>query len=263
MNIAIGAQMYTLRAYTQTAQGLDEALGQVKGMGYDYVQLSGQSADIDPSAIRDMLDKHGLKAPTTHISFDLMQNDFQNVVKTHRIWGAQYPGVGSMPPSYSGAGAEGFRRFAKDASEVAKKFQDEGMTFIYHNHDFEFVNYGGTTGYQILIEESDPALQMEMDTYWVQAGGGDPVRWIQALRGRMDVIHFKDMEIVPWSDGPRKVRQVFCEIGQGNLNWEAIFRACDETGVKYAFVEQDETRRDSAFTSLAMSREFLTGNGFA
>lgn len=259
----IGAQMYTLRAYSQTAEGLDEALGKVKAMGYDYVQLSGQGGGIEPQAIRDMLDRHGLAAPTTHISFDAMREDFASVVKTHRLWGATYPGVGSMPARYAAEGAQGFKAFARDASAVAKKFKDEGMTFIYHNHDFEFVNYGGTVGYEILVSESDPSLQLEMDTYWVQAGGGDPVWWIERLKGRMDVIHFKDMEILPWPEGPRKIRQAFCEIGQGNLNWQGIFNACKATGVKYAFVEQDETRRDSAFTSLSMSREFLTSSGFA
>jgi len=262
MNIAIGAQMYTLREYTQTVQGLDEALAKVKAMGYNYVQLSGQNNGIDPQAVRDMLDKHALKAPTTHISFQMMQDDFAQVVKTHRLWGANYPGVGSMPPEYAQAGAEGFKRFAKDASVVAKQFKDEGMTFIYHNHDFEFINYDGTIGYEILLNESDPSLQMEMDTYWVQSGGGDPVHWIHALKGRMDVIHFKDMEILPNPEGQRRIRQAFCEIGQGNLNWKTIFAACAETGVRYAFVEQDATRRDSAYTSLKMSREFLTQSGF-
>ncbi len=260
--IAIGAQMYTVRAYTQTAEGISDALARVKTMGYDYVQLSGQSADIPPQAIRDALEEYGLEAPTTHISFEAMQNDFEGVVSTHRLWGVSYPGVGAMPAKYSDAGAQGYKQFAKEASAIARRFKDEGMTFIYHNHNFEFVNFEGTLGYDILLNETDPAVQFELDTYWVQAGGGDPAAWIRKLNGRMDVVHFKDMQILPGEENPRAVKQMFCEIGSGNLNWDAIFKACRETKVRYAFVEQDATLRDTPFTSLEMSRTFLTQSGF-
>ncbi len=262
MSMTIGAQMYTVRAYTQDAAGLKDALARVKTMGYDYVQLSGQGAGIDPEAIRDMLDEYGLAAPTTHISFERMQEDFPDVLKTHRLWGVAYPGVGAMPGKYREAGAEGFRQFARDASAVAKRFRDEGMTFIYHNHDFEFIRYDGALGYEILLNESDPDMQFELDTYWVQAGGGDPAAWIRRIAGRMDVLHLKDMQIVADAENRRGLRQVYAEIGQGNLNWDAVFNAARETGVRYAFVEQDETLRETPFVSLKLSRDFLTGRGF-
>ena len=52
----------------------------------------------------------------------------------------------------------------------------------------------------------------ELDTYWIQHGGGDPAAWIRKLKGRADIIHLKDMAM----DGRT---QLFAEVGEGNLNW--------------------------------------------
>jgi sugar phosphate isomerase/epimerase len=65
------------------------------------------------------------------------------------------------------------------------------------------------------------------------------------VKGRMGVVHLKDLEIIDY-------KQVFAEVGEGNLNFKAIIEACREIGVEWYVVEQDECRRDP-FESLAIS----------
>jgi len=48
-----------------------------------------------------------------------------------------------------------------------------------------------------------------------QFGGGDPAQWIRKLRGRVPLVYLKDM-------GIREGKQIFMEVGEGNLNWEEI-----------------------------------------
>ena len=67
--VLTGAQMYSVRTLTQTQEGLDATLKALKEMGYTSVQLSGQNPALDPSAVRDALDKYGLICPATHTSF--------------------------------------------------------------------------------------------------------------------------------------------------------------------------------------------------
>ena len=98
--IQLGAQMYTLREYTKTAEGLREALHKVKDMGYQAVQLSGHGADIAVEQAAEYLQETGLQCAATHISFEEMQDDLAAVVKKHRAWNCQYAGVGSMPGKY-------------------------------------------------------------------------------------------------------------------------------------------------------------------
>jgi len=128
--------------------------------------------------------------------------------------------------------------------------------FGYHTHSFELEKYGGRTGLQILYEESDPKyVKAEIDTYWIQHGGGDPAWWIEKLAGRIPRVHLKVM-------GIRDGKQIMAEVGEGNLNWPRILDACRKAGVEWYIVEQDTCERDP-FESLAISLRNLKAMGIS
>ena len=114
--------------------------------------------------------------------------------------------------------------------------------------------FDGRTGLEILYDESDPdLLKSELDTYWIQHGGGDPAAWIRNLKGRIPTIHVKDMEM-------QGSTQLFAEVGEGNLNWSAILEASRDSGVEWYIVEQDTCQRDP-FESLGISLKNLKAMG--
>ncbi len=128
------------------------------------------------------------------------------------------------------------------------------MVVGYHNHSFEFEKFGDKIGLQIIYDESDPRyLTAEIDTYWVQHGGGDPATWIRKLENRIPQVHLKDMTI-------RGREQIMAEIGEGNLNWPVILDACKSAGVVWYIIEQDKCQRDP-FESLAISLKNLHNMG--
>lgn len=240
----IAAQLYTLREYIKTEQEFEEALRKLKEIGYTAIQLSGLGFS-NYEFIKDVSDKYGMNICATHVSFDRINQEFDDVVKEHKAWGCQYVGISSMPPIYR-ENAEGYSRFAKEASEIGRKLKLNGLTLVYHNHNFEFEKYDGLTGMDILFNETDPeALEFEIDTYWVAIGGTNPVDWINKVKGRMGIVHFKDLAIL-------KGTQIMAEVGEGNLNWAGIIKACDATGVIWVAVEQDKCQRDP-FDSLRIS----------
>ena len=251
MDTFLAAQMYSVREFMKTPKDMATSLARIKKVGYDAVQLSGQGP-VEPADMRKMLDDNGLLACATHISFDQMQHNLKEVIERHHLWETQYVGVGAMPDSYR-QDADGYKRFAQEASEIALQLQDEGLTFVYHNHQFEFTRFGSLTGMDILLRESHPAFEFELDTYWAQTGGGDPAAWIDKLAYRMSVIHFKDMRIVGG-------QPEFAEIGEGNLNWPAILGACEDAGLEWYIIEQDDCPGDP-FDSLALSLRNLRGMG--
>ena len=95
----------------------------------------------------------------------------------------------------------------------------------------------------------------EIDTYWIQHGGGDPASWIRKLKGRLPLVHLKDM-------GISKGKQVMTEVGEGNLNWQEILSACKDAGLIWYIVEQDICQRDP-FESLGISLRNLKGMGLS
>ena len=247
------AQLYTVREFTKTAADFRASMKKVAGIGYTAVQVSA-IGPIPHEEVKAITDEFGLAICITHVGFDYLQNDMGAAIAQHKLWACPNVAVGSMPQVYREGGEAGLKRFAKDATEVGKQLADAGLTFSYHNHSFEFARYGARTGLDVIYEESDPRyLMAELDTYWVQHGGGDVISWIDKLSGRMPVIHFKDMVIV-------EGQQTMAEIGEGNLNWEGIIDACKSSDVEWYAIEQDICRRDP-FESLKISYDNLRGMG--
>jgi len=253
-SMGIAAQLYTVREFMKTPEEIARGLNRVREIGYRAVQVSG-IGPIEPAALKRLLDGEGLIMCNTHTAVDRLWNDIQPVIDEHHLWECKHVAIGGLPKEYR-LGADGYRRFAREASEVGHKLREAGLTFSYHNHSFEFEKFDGRTGLDILYSESDPRyLMAEIDTYWVQHGGGDPMAWIRRFSNRMPVVHFKDMVILNGA-------QTYAEIGEGNLNWPAIIAACGEVGVEWAAVEQDVCQRDP-FESLAISYRNLKAMGLS
>jgi sugar phosphate isomerase/epimerase len=241
----IGAQFYTVREHCKTLDSLDASMAKVAAIGYKSVQISG-IGDFSAADIRATADKHGLSIVITHTNPDMIRHRTDEVIENHKTLGAGYIGIGSMPGHYRGS-ADGVRGFIADYAPAVEKIKAAGMKFMYHNHSFEFERYGGQSVFDLLIEGFDPqAVGFTLDTYWIAHGGGDPAAWLRKLRGRIDTIHFKDLAIAAG-------KQQMAEVMEGNLNWSAIFDACAESGVKWAFVEQDDCYGRDPFECLRTS----------
>ncbi len=254
----LAAQLYTVRDFTKTPKELAATLHKVRQMGYQAVQASA-IGPIAPEEFKALLDSEGLTLCNTHTDYGRLLNDLPAVIAEHKLWNCRHVAIGSMPSAFRGQGEAGFRAFARAANEIGRKLYDAGLTFSYHNHSFEFVRFGQRTGLDVIFEESDPRyLQAEIDTYWVQHGGGDPAAWVRKMRGRMPVVHLKDMVIIQGEEWMGQ--QTMAEIGEGNLNWPAILEACREAGVQWYAVEQDTCQRDP-FESLAISYNNLHAMG--
>ncbi len=250
----VGAQLYTLRDFLKTEEEIKETLQKVKDIGYTEVQLSGVGP-IEPIALGNILKDVGLSAVVTHMAWDRFQNDLDAVIAEHKTWDCKHTAIGGLPPEYFCE--DGIKTFLDELAPISEKLAAEGMDFSYHNHNHEFIHYNGRAWLDTLYSEA-PAemLKAELDLYWVQAGGADPSEWLWRCAGREPVIHLKDMCIVA------ECEQRFAEIGQGNLNWDAIFSEAEDGGVEHFLVEQDDCYGRDPFESLAISYKFLAENGY-
>jgi sugar phosphate isomerase/epimerase len=243
------AQMYTLREYTKTPADIAATLKKVRKIGYESVQLSALGK-IDPKELATILRGEGLTCCATHVSLERMKNETSAVIEEHRLWGCSYTAIGGFFPSE--ATTKTWADFILDYNAVTKKFAGSGLAIGYHNHSHEMAKYDGKTALQMMIEKLDPSIWIEIDTYWITHGGGDPAAWIEKVAGRIPCVHLKDM------GATNKQEQFMMEVGEGNLNWTAIFKACRGAGVKWYIVEQDVCYRDP-FDSLETSLRNLQG----
>ncbi|MCY0874947.1 MAG: sugar phosphate isomerase/epimerase [Firmicutes bacterium] len=245
----IAAQLYTLRDHLKTPEQIASSLQRVRAIGYEAVQVSGLGP-IDPVELKALTDDSGLQICATHVSYDSLKNHLPDVIRTHQLWACEYVGLGMLPEVYRNS-KEGYEAFVREFSEIGRHLADHNLHLVYHNHDLEFVRFDGVTGLDLLLQGASPqTYSLELDTYWVQAGGASPIEWIEKAAGQLKVIHLKDMAV----DGRTAV---MAEIGEGNFNWPAIIEACRNSGVQWYAVEQDVCKRDP-FESLAISFSYLS-----
>jgi sugar phosphate isomerase/epimerase len=246
----VGAQLYSARDYTKTPQDIYATLKRVKEQGFDVIQISGFGpCDID--LLAGWVTELGLEVCVTHSPWARLSDpaELKTLIAEHQKLGCSHIGLGARPGDVFPNSYEGYTRFIKKAGEICKQVQGEGLTFGYHNHDMEFEQWNGVRAIDRLIEEC-PGLYFILDTFWVQAGGGNPVTYIEKLRGRIKVIHFKDYRI-------KNHQRQFAEIGQGNLDWDQIIPLCKATGIPYAVIEQDSDWLIDPFESFSLSLRFL------
>jgi sugar phosphate isomerase/epimerase len=251
----VGAQLYTVREFTKDLPGIAASLKKVADIGYTAVQISG-FGQADPKEVAKLCEDNGLKVVSTHIGWNEFLDDLDTVIETHKLWKCDHPAIGGLPGEYHTP--DGLKRFLDELAPIAEKLAAAGMDFSYHNHNHELVKYDGKTWLAMLYEQAPPdMLKAEIDTFWIQAGGGDPAAWVRMCAGREPLLHLKDFAMAPG----REWR--FAEIGEGNMNWASILQAAQEGGVEWYLVEQDRCYERDPFESLAISLRNLKAMGLS
>ncbi|MDR0503227.1 MAG: sugar phosphate isomerase/epimerase [Treponema sp.] len=250
----IGVQMYTVREYLKTPKEINSSLKRIKEMGFDMVQLSG-NGPIDNNELAAMLKDNGIQAVGTHSPWERVadKDELARLIEEHKVLGCGQIGIGIKPNIYPDT-YDGYTGFIKKVNEICDQLDGTGLGFGYHNHELEFMKFNGVCAMDRLIEEC-PKCEFTLDVFWVQAGGKDPCEYMDKLKNRIRILHLKDYRVCA------RQRQ-FAEIGQGNLNWPAIFSRCDQYGIPCAVIEQDGDFLKDPFESLALSRKFLVDEGY-
>jgi sugar phosphate isomerase/epimerase len=245
----LAVQCYTIREQCRDAGSFAESMQKVKAIGFSAVQISGVGP-IPEAEIARICAGEGLAICATHESGATICNSPQRVIDRLGALGTRYT---AYPyPHVPLDTATQVHELAAQLDRAGAALHAAGQVLTYHNHAVEFRRFGARTALDILYAETKPAhLQGEIDTYWVQTGGGDPVRWIEHLCGRLPLLHLKDYAI-----GADGAPAQMAEIGNGNLDWARIIPAAERAGCVWFIVEQDVCPGDP-FASLRQSWDFL------
>ncbi len=253
---SVGIQLYSLRELLpKDVKGVIQKVAQT---GYKEVETYGYTAEagywgLDAKAFKALLDDNGLKAPSGHFGLDeYIKTGDQEILKP-LIAGAAALNMEYFTCPYLSeelrTSLEDYKKVAARLNEAAKLCKESGLQMAYHNHDFEFVKYGDTTGYDILLAETDKSMvQFEMDLYWVVRSGNDPVALFEKHPGRFVMWHVKDMD--------KTNNTINTEVGNGKIDFKSIHKHAAQAGLKHLIVEQENFSIDP-FESIKKSFDYV------
>ena len=241
----LGLQLYTVR--DQLASGRSAVLEAIRGFGYAAVEP--YDVLTDPEALRADLDEAGLAVCAVHAK--ALGEDTDAYLDGASTVGADTVIVPwAAPERY--ADADAIRALARELNEGAARAAGRGLRFGYHNHAFELAMVGGRTGLEALADALDPAVLLEVDTYWAAVGGQDVPALLGRLGDRVRYLHVKD--------GPVTKDDPMTAVGGGRMPVAEILAACPSA--EWHVVELDRCATD-VLTAVRDSLDWLTSRGLA
>ena len=258
-----GLALYTVR--DDMAIDARKTLTAVADAGYAYVEAAeykeGKFFGLSPQEFKAILNDVGLKPISTHQG-DLTYENVDQMIAAVKEVGFKYFVLPVPPMDRYTEHDDGTRtmsdedvKFTTDLiNKVAKKCNAAGLELLYHNHEFEFQKTEkGIVPIEYFLENTDPKMvNFEMDLYWVTKAGADPVAYFEKYPGRFKLWHVKDMD----TEGK------FSPVGEGTIDFGRILKEKKTSGMKYYFVEQDDSWDKAPLEVIKISHEGTKKIGF-
>ncbi|HVW10243.1 MAG TPA: sugar phosphate isomerase/epimerase [Bryobacteraceae bacterium] len=269
----IGLELFTVRDAMQ--KDYEGVLAKIASFGYKEIEPASGYNNMSPKDWRAMLDRYGLSSPSTHSGLP-PGDTVEARLEGGQVMGFKYienlggggPGGGGRGASGGGRGPAGpgaagrgpggpggqarttetIKRQAQTLNENGKVAQKFGMKMIVHNHTQEFAVLAddpNKRAYDILLAETDPALvTMQLDIGWASVAGQDILAMFKKNPGRFECWHVKDATDIKYlpvemSMADRMRAAYLVPVGQGQVDYKAIFAQAKQAGMKHFCVEQD------------------------
>jgi len=237
----IGVQLYTLRK--EVEKDPVGTITKVAKLGYNQVETYGYNNrkwyGLSVDEFNKLLKANNLTSPSGHtfggqffLTNDNWQEQWKVAVADAKAIGQEFIVVPWLDQQHRDA--DNYKKLAAILNKAGEISKQSNVKLAYHNHDFEFANLNGQTetGFDILLNQTDKSLvYFELDIYWATKAGQDPISLFKKYPGRIAMWHVKDMDNTP--------EKKFTEVGNGTIDFPAIFKMSKTSGMKYFFVEQD------------------------
>jgi len=235
---AFGIQTYSFR--NSFPKGVEATLDTIKSFG--ITELEGNAPEgMTPQQFRKLADARGLRIPSTGCGYDELVKDPQAVANTAKILGAKYVMTAWIPHERGKFTLENAKKAVADFNAGGKVLKENGITFCYHTHGFEFQPYEDGTLLDYIIKNTNPEyVSFEMDILWTHFGGGDPVALLKKYGKRFKLLHVKDLKKGTPKDltgGTDQDNDVV--LGTGEIDIAGVIREANKIGIKHFFIEDE------------------------
>ena len=232
-----GVVSFTFR--NEFAKDLPGTLDKIKAMGITNVEFSNFFGKT-PAEIRAMLDARGMRCSSIGVGYDNLNTKLETVVQDAKTLGAEFVRIGSVPHKGPMDLALA-QKTIEDFNRFGQKLKENGLTFCYHNHGFEFTASQDGTYFDYIVQNTDAnSVFFEMDVVWMHLPGQNPATMLKKYPKRFKLMHLKDLKIgVPSSTAGSTPNENCVVLGTGQINYPEILKAARKSAVKYFYIEDE------------------------
>ena len=244
---------WMFQLYSARNTDIGDALKIISSAGYTQVEAYGESF-VDADAFMELLKSNGLSVPSMHINLGPLRDASDAMLARAKQFATSHIVCPYLAPEERPDSTAGWKALAQELSALAKPWIDNGRTFAWHNHDFEFEALAdGTVPMQVILDEA-PDIQWEIDVAWIARAAADPMPWIKKYGSRISAVHLKDIAPV----GECVDEDGWADFGHGTVDWKALMPALLKTGATHYAVEHDNPNDLERFAkrSIASARQF-------
>ena len=224
----LSLQLYSARNFPP----LEAQLATIARSGFTNVETFGPLHE-DAARTRRLLDQHGLTAKSAHFSLDMVENHPVRTLEIARTLGVVVVVAAYLAPEQRPTGIDDWKSLGIRLARAGDGFGRHGLRFAWHNHDFEFAAL--PDGSNPIEHVLGPDLLWEADLAWVVRGNADPKAWLERYRGRIPLVHVKDIA----SAGQNTGEDGWADVGTGTLAWAKLWNACAAAGAQIMIAEHD------------------------
>jgi len=234
-----GVQAYTFRR--SFPNGVEATLDSIKRMG--FTEIEGGGGKLAPEEFKRLCNERGITIPSSGAGYDELVKDAAGVAAKTKALGATYLMCAWIPHEKGNFTLENAKKAVADFNAAGKILKENGITFCYHVHGYEFQPYEKGTLLDYIIANTNPQyVSFEMDVLWTQFGGGDPVALLKKYGNRWKLMHLKDLRKGTPKDltgGTSTENDV--ALGTGEIDIPGILREANKIGIKHFFIEDESS----------------------
>jgi len=237
----IGLQLYSLRNQFKT--DVPGTLAKIKSWGITEIE-GGGTYGLPMDDYKKMLANNNLKMVSVGADFNILATNPQAAVDEAKAFGATYIMCAWVPHNGTDFSIADIQKAITVFNTAGKLIHDNGLTFCYHPHGYEFRPYENGTLFDYLVKNTNPEyVNFEMDVFWVKHPGQDPVALLQKYPKRFLMLHLKDRQ--PGTEGNQNGTaddNTNVVLGKGDVNIAAVMKEAKKIGIKHYFIEDESPR---------------------
>ena len=237
----IGIELYSFRNQFKT--DVAGTLKKVSDMGFREVEVHS-TYGLPLDSFGTLLKKNNLNTISLGVEYKELETNPHAVAEKAKALGATYVVCFWIPHNGTDFTFENAKNAVNVFNSAGKVLKENGISFCYHPHGFEFRPYENGTLFDYMVKKMKRKYaNFQMDVFWIKHPGQDPVALLKKHKKRFLLMHLKDRKPgTPGNLNGLADDETNVILGTGDVNIASVMKEAKKSRIKHYFIEDESSK---------------------